>query len=115
VVQKCRYTEKGRNKEQKAKNKKQRTKKQRTKKQRTKKEQKRTGTVICNSAAQASRLGMQHASVAARYQLGGMAGEPQRDTAFVRAVRAYPFGWKAHGLAMDCGLLHLLSTDQRTN
>jgi hypothetical protein len=39
-----------------------------------KSEQKRTGTAISNSAAQASRLGMQHASVAARYQLGGMAG-----------------------------------------
>ena len=38
------------------------------------KEQKRTGTAIRNSAAQASRLGMLHASVAARYQLGGMAG-----------------------------------------
>ena len=37
-------------------------------------EQKRTGTAIRNSVAQASRLGMQHASVAARYQLGVMAG-----------------------------------------
>ena len=39
---------------------------------------------------------------------------PKRDTAFVRAVREYPFGWKASGLAMDRGLLHLLSTGQRT-
>ncbi len=40
---------------------------------------------------------------------------PQRDTGFVRAVRAHPFGWKASGLAMDCGRQHLLSTGQRTN
>jgi hypothetical protein len=44
-----------------------------------------------------------------------LAAGPQRDTGFVRAVRAHPLGWKASGLAMDCGRRHLLSTGQRTN